>query len=396
MDVSSASPVLVTSTEELVGVCQRLSKHSYVTVDTEFMSGRTYWAQLCLIQMASDAEVVIVDPLAQGIDLGPFYELMMNSSVLKVFHDPREDFRIFQKACGRIPSPVFDTSVAAQFCGYERTGYKNLAQSLLGLHVDKGQQRSNWNRRPLSESQLKYCSADVTHLREMYKRLELRLGAASKKKWFSEEMVELIDPKHYTRNSEDAWKRAKLSTRSKRELAILIEVARIRDTIARSCDIPLSFVFSDNMLKGIVKKAPQDEAQLCLVEGVNKKFAQSNTGYEVLRAVQAGAKKDVNLLPKVSDKDAGGTAATTALSRLLEALLMLNAKRSAVCPSMVATSDDLKTISSSVMDVPPVRAMQGWRKEVFGKDALALKGGHLGLVVRDGCVQTFNVGVHSA
>lgn len=374
---------LITTTADLADACTRLAMHPFVTVDTEFLRETTYYPKLCLIQLASPDEAVMVDPLAPELDLAPFFGLMVNEAVVKVFHAARQDLEIVWMLGRVLPTPLFDTQVAAMVCGYgDSVGYEQLANDLAKARIDKSSRFTDWSRRPLNEAQLVYAEADVTHLREIYLALQADIAASGRQGWVAEEMAVLNSPGTYEVKPENAWQRLKGRIRKPKELALLIELAAWREREAQTRDVPRQRVLKDDALMDIVQRGPRSTEALAELRSVPNGFERSRAGAEVLAAVERGLALDPKALPRLERER--GRAANGAVLDLLKVLLKAVADAERVAPKIIASSDDLEAISFD--DDADVPALQGWRREVFGEKALALKNGTLGLRIVRGRV----------
>jgi ribonuclease D len=374
---------LITTTQDLADACARLATHPFVTVDTEFLRETTYYPKLCLIQLASPDEAVLVDPLAPGIDLAPFLTLMADEAVVKVFHAARQDLEIVWIIGKLIPKPLFDTQVAAMVCGYgDSVGYEQLANDLAKARIDKSSRFTDWSRRPLSDAQLVYAESDVTHLRDIYLALDADIKASGRENWVAEEMAVLNSPGTYEVKPENAWQRLKGRIRKPKELALLMELAAWREREAQSRDVPRQRVLKDDALMDIVQRAPVSVEALAELRSVPNGFERSRAGGEVLAAVARGLALDPKTLPRLERER--GRATNGAVLDLLKVLLKAVADAERVAPKIIASSDDLEAISFD--DEADVPALQGWRREVFGEKALALKNGNLGLRIVRGRV----------
>ncbi|MGQ3282319.1 ribonuclease D [Bosea sp. (in: a-proteobacteria)] len=374
---------LITTTADLADACARLASHPFVTVDTEFLRETTYYPKLCLIQLASPDEAVLVDPLAPELDLAPFFGLMVDEAVVKVFHAARQDLEIVWMLGRVLPSPLFDTQVAAMVCGYgDSVGYEQLANDLAKARIDKSSRFTDWSRRPLNEAQLVYAEADVTHLRDIYLALKADLEQTGREGWVAEEMAVLNSPATYEVKPENAWQRLKGRIRKPKELAVLIELAAWREREAQHRDVPRQRVLKDDALMDIVQRAPRSVEALAELRSVPNGFERSRSGGEVLAAIERGLALDPKTLPRLErERGRGGNGAVL---DLLKVLLKAVAEAERVAPKIIASSDDLEAIASD--DEADVPALQGWRREVFGDKALALKSGSLGLRVLRGRV----------
>jgi ribonuclease D len=325
---------------------------------------------------------VIVDPLAPSIDLAPFYELMANERVVKVFHAGRQDIEIVYAKTGLIPHPIFDTQIAAMVCGFgEAISYVNLVKKVANLDLDKSSRFTDWSRRPLSETQLRYALGDVTHLREIYAYLTRELEGTGRAHWLTEEMATLTDPSTYETRPEDAWKRLKLRVKNRKSLAVLMELAAWRERLAQTQDVPRGRILRDEPLYDIANQAPTDVHMLGQLRTLSEGFARSARAKEIIDAVKRGLARDPKTVPPLR-MGQGLSAEATARVDLLRVLLKACAARNRVAPRLIADSDDLERIAAE--EDPDVPALRGWRRELFGADALRLKRGELALTVTNG------------
>ena len=374
---------LITTTSELAAVCDRLSRHPVITVDTEFLRETTYYPLLCVIQMASSEEAVVVDALADGLDLKPFFDLMANENVLKVFHAARQDIEIVWHRAGIVPRPIFDTQVAAMVLGYgESIAYDQLVERITGHRPDKTHRFTDWSRRPLTEEQMHYALADVTHLREVFAALDADLKKRGRSDWVSEEMEVLTSPKTYDFHPERAWERLRTRVRKPRELAVLMEVAAWREQEAQGRDVPRSRILKDDAVGDIATHAPTTPEKLAHLRSLPKGFDRSKWGSDIIAAVQRGLARDPSSLPKIEKPRNNSNGAATV--ELLKVLLRMTSERHAVASKVIATVDDLEQIAAD--DHADVSALHGWRRELFGEAALALKHGQLALAIEKGRV----------
>jgi ribonuclease D len=373
---------LVTSTSDLAQICQRLVTAEFITVDTEFMREQTFWPELCLVQIASDTVEAVVDPLAAGIELAPFYELMANPGVTKVFHAARQDIEIMYSEAGLIPAPIFDTQVAASVCGYgDSVSYVNLVKDITGQDIDKSSRFTDWSRRPLTDKQLVYALGDVTHLRDVYRHLKTKLDATGRTSWLSEEMADLTHPETYETRPEDAWKRLKMRTKSRKSFGVLIELAAWRERIAQAQNVPRSRVLRDEALYDIANQMPTTAEQLGGLRTLSDGFSRSQRAREIIEAVKAGMERDPKSLPPMNharqvSAEAGATI------ELLKVLLKAAAAKNGVAPRLIADAEELERIAAE--NEPDVLALKGWRRQLFGEDALKLKRGELALTLAGG------------
>ena len=376
----------ITTTSALSEACARLSRHPYVTVDTEFLREETYWPQLCLIQMASPDEALIVDPLAAGLDLKPFFELMADAGVTKVFHAGRQDVEIVFTKAQIIPTPIFDTQVAAMVCGFgESVSYGNLVKRVTGADIDKSSRFTDWSRRPLSETQLVYALGDVTHLRDIYLHLKAELESSGRAAWLGEEMATLTDPKTYLLDPKDAWTRLKLRVKSRKALATLMELAAWRERQAQAQDVPRARILRDEAVYDIANRMPTDPGQLGQLRTLSDGFSRSARGREIVEVVKRGLERDPKTVPQLPNGHVASPE-SMALMDLLRVLLKSAAARHRVAAKLIADTEDLETIATEAE--PDVPALKGWRREMFGEDALRLKRGEVALTVDKGEVVT--------
>jgi ribonuclease D len=374
---------LITTTAELAAVCARLAKHPVITVDTEFLRETTYYPLLCVVQLASADEAVVIDALAEGIDLKPFFELMADENVLKVFHAARQDIEIVWHRAGIVPHPVFDTQVAAMVLGYgDSIAYDQLVERITGHRPDKTHRFTDWSRRPLTQDQTLYALADVTHLRDVFAALDADLKKRGRSDWVSEEMEVLTSPSTYDIHPERAWERLKTRVRKPKELAVLMEVAAWRENEAQTRDVPRSRVMKDDAIGDIATHAPTSLERLGSLRSLPKGFERSKWGQDIIDAVQRGLARDLAALPKLEKPRGNSNGAATV--ELLKVLLRMTSERHAVASKVIATVDDLEKIAAD--DNAEVGALHGWRRELFGEAALALKHGRLALAMDKGRV----------
>ncbi len=372
-------PELITTTEALDQLCTRLRRETFVTVDTEFMRERTYWPELCVVQLAGTDEVAVVDAEAPGIDLAPLGALFADQAVVKVFHAARQDIEIFVLRFGDVPKPLFDTQVAAMVAGFgDQVGYDALVASLTGGHIDKAHRFSDWSARPLSPAQITYAAADVTYLRGVYEQLRARLEKDGRLEWVAEEMSFLADPATYRPDPEAMWERLRPRTNNRRMLGVLRAIAAWREREAQRVNIPRQRLLKDEALLEIAATAPATPEALARARGVTRGFAEGRSGASLLAAIEAAnALSDEELPEAPRGKD--GPRASPALVSLLKVLLAAQCEQHHVAPKLVASSDDIERLATE--DSPAIPALHGWRMDVFGKDALALKAGRIALGV---------------
>lgn len=367
----------ITDTDALADLVTRLKDADYVTVDTEFLRDNTYYSKLCLIQLADDEGAHAVDPLAEGIDLAPFYELMNDSDVLKVLHSCRQDMEIFFQATGRLPAPIFDTQVAAMVCGFgESVGYETLVNEIAKERLDKTARFTDWSKRPLSRRQLDYALGDVTHLRTIYEHLHERIERAGRAGWLEEEMAVLSDPKTYELDPAEAHKRIKTRSTSPRFLARLQHLATWREEQAQERDMPRNRIAKDDVLLEIAANPPDSPEGLADIRGLSKGFHNSDAGQALWTALEAAEAMPKADLPK-PPKSLRAQKKTPPVADLLKLLLKLRCQEAGVAAKLVASGKDVEAIARG--ETEAIKALSGWRREVFGKDALALKAGTLAI-----------------
>jgi ribonuclease D len=377
---------LLTTHEELAAVCDRFSRHPYVTVDTEFLRETTFWPKVCVIQIASPEEAVAIDALSDEIDLAPFFDLMANPDVVKVFHAARQDIEIIWRLARLIPAPLFDTQVAAMVCGFgEQASYLELVKAISRASVDKSSRFTDWSRRPLSEAQIEYAIADVTHLRDIYTTLRSRLERSNRLEWLADEMETLTSPATYEQHPENAWERLRHRVRKPRDLAVLMELAAWRENEAQTRDVPRSRVLKDDVLIEVAQAAPRSVDALTNLRSFPKGMERSRAGAEIVAAVERGLARDPATIPRIERERRGANGATV---ELLKVLLRQVSEETGVAAKMIATVDDLEAIAAD--DDAEVPALKGWRRIIFGEKALELKRGRLALAVENGRVVTFD------
>ncbi len=381
----NAIPIISTSSD-LAETCRQLAKSEFVAVDTEFMRQSTYWPNLCLIQLAGPDVEAVVDPLADKIDLAPFFALMADPNVVKVFHAARQDIEIVYNLAGIIPLPIFDTQIAAMVCGFgEAASYGALVKRLMRKNLDKSSRFTDWSRRPLSEKQLHYALGDVTHLRGIYLKLKQRLEVTGRASWLDEEMAELVDPNNYKTEPEDGWQRLKMRARTPTELAIMIEVAAWRERAAQSQNVPRSRIIKDDTIYDVLVQAPKTVEDLAKLRTIHDGFARSARGRELVEAVNKALARPPSELPPLEISEPLPPSAA-AVADLFRVLLKAVVAQHDVAAKLIATTDDLDRIALD--DDADVPALHGWRRELFGEDALAIKAGQLAIAVRNGKIVT--------
>ncbi|MEN8838412.1 MAG: ribonuclease D [Celeribacter marinus] len=375
--------ITVKTTEGLQAFCDRAKAHDYVTVDTEFLRERTYYSKLCLVQLAvpGDAEedAVLVDPLANGIDLAPLYELFKDESVVKVFHAARQDLEIFYIQGQVIPKPLFDTQVAAMVCGFgEQVGYETLVRKIAKESLDKTSRFTDWSRRPLTSAQETYALADVTHLRVIYEYLDKEIKRTGRQRWVEEEEEILTSPSTYVVHPDEAWKRVKTRTNSGKFLAAVKELAAFRESYAQSRDIPRSRVYKDDAMLELASTKPQTPEDLSRSRLLLREARRGDIADGIFAAIAAAAKYGAGDMP-IADRSNEKLQVNPALADMLRVLLKAKSDNYNVAAKMIASASDLDRIAAGERDVT---ALRGWRLEVFGDDALRLCEGKIGLAVK--------------
>lgn len=389
MHYSNAMDV-ITRSKDLAEFCQRLRQGPALTIDTEFLRERTYWPKLCLVQMASRQEARAIDTLADGIDLEPLFSLMRDSDVVKVFHAARQDLEIFYHLMGEVPHPVFDTQLAAMVAGYgDSVGYETLVNRIAKAQVDKASQYTDWSRRPLSQRQIAYALADVTHLWPIYDRLSQSLAQTGRSNWLDEEMAILTDPATYKPDADAAWRRLKPRNRNGRYLAILKGVAAWREQEAQSRDVPRNRVIRDEVVQQLASEQPTTIERLREVRGLPREFKAGREASSLLAVVNEALTLPDSALPTLRPPRRLPPEAGPVVE-LLKVLLKMVSERDHVAQKLIATVADLERIAAEdeAADVP---ALKGWRRRVFGEEALALKRGRLALAVSGGALRAISI-----
>jgi ribonuclease D len=375
---------LITKSDDLKALVDRLSSHPFVAVDTEFMRENTYWPDLCLIQVASKDEAAAIDPLAEGIDLRPLLDLFVNNEdVLKVFHAGGQDLEIIHNLTGKVPHPLFDTQIAAMALGHgEQIGYSNLIESLLGHSLDKGARFTDWSRRPLDKRQIDYAIADVTHLATVFPRMVEKLKKTGRGAWLDEEMERLADASNFAFAPEDAWKRLKLPSRNPAVLGRLKAIAAWRETEARSKNLPRGRIVKDDTLNEIVLHPPKSQEDLGRIRGLSAGWKTNDIGARLIAAIEASKPLEGSDLPDREPRRPGLTKDAALVSDLLKLLLKIRSKETGVAARLIARSDDLEALAAGVRK--NLNILNGWRYEQFGRDALDLVEGRLAFAIENG------------
>jgi ribonuclease D len=376
---------LITDTKALAALCKALAHDPFVTVDTEFMRETTYWPDLCLIQIAGAEVNGLIDPMAEGIDLKPFFALMNNEKVLKVFHAARQDVEIMVHLAGTVPHPIFDTQIAAMVCGFgDQVSYEAIVRKLAKAQIDKSSRFTDWSRRPLSEKQLIYALSDVTHLRTVYEKLKLELDVNGREPWLAQEMAILTAIETYRTEPQDAWRRIKVRLKSKKQLAVLIAVAGWRELEAQEKNVPRSRIIKDDAVAELAMQMPQSKEALGQLRALPRGMATSRIGDSLIRVVKEGLARDPLTLPHTNWGRDESSESTQAAAEILKLALKVVCEREGLAPKLVANTSDIEAVAES--DDADVPLMHGWRREVFGNLALELKRGKAMIGFRDGRV----------
>lgn len=382
--------MLIQDNKALADFCARLKNKPFITVDTEFLREKTYYPKLCLIQMAAeDVDAAAIDPLAEGLDLAPVIDLLNDESIVKVFHAARQDLEIFYQLSGKVPHPLFDTQVAAMVLGYgDQIGYHNLVQRVCNHPLDKGAQFTDWSRRPLSKKQMSYALDDVIYLRDVYQSLSDQLKTRGREHWVREEMAILENPGTYVQENDTAWERIKIKSTKPQVLAVLREVAAWREEEAKTRDLPRNFIFRDDVLSELAFQQPQTPEDLAKTRNLSKDFAHSKRGKTLLEAIARGRAVPKDARPEKERRERLDSDLVPALE-MLKMLLRIAASENDVATRLIANTSDLEALAAD--DKADIPALRGWRREVFGNDALALKRGELGLSLKDGQVSKLSL-----
>jgi ribonuclease D len=385
-------PEILTTTDALAAFCEKAAEAPYVTVDTEFLRERTYFAQLCLVQLAlpgeDDSDAVLVDPLEGDLSLEPLYDLFRNPSVVKVFHAARQDLEIFHVEGDVVPAPLFDTQIAAMVCGFgDQVGYETLVRKIAKAPLDKSSRFTDWSRRPLSKEQQQYALADVTHLRQIYEHLKRELEKTGRTHWMEEELGALTDSSTYVVEPEEAWKRLKLRNSSPKLLAIARELAAFRERTAQERNIPRNRILKDDALMELVSTKPKSVADLSKSRLLLREARKGAIAEGLVAAVKRGLETPQSEWPKLP-KGRDRSALNPALADLLRVLLKAKSEQAGVAAKLIASSSDLDDIACGERDG---MWAHGWRREVFGEDALRLLDGQIGLAAEGEKVKTVPV-----
>ncbi|MGB0575579.1 MAG: ribonuclease D [Alphaproteobacteria bacterium] len=380
---------LISENDALVAFCDRQANAEFITVDTEFLRDKTYWPRLCLIQIGGPDEAAAIDALAEGIDLTPLLDLMRKPDLLKVFHAARQDFEIFYRLMGELPAPVFDTQISAMVCGFgDSVGYETLVSRLAGKQIDKSMRFTDWQRRPLSQKQLYYALADVTHLRVVYEKLGGLLKNNGREEWVKEELAALLDPSLYKFEVREAWRRLKVRNPNPRMLAILREIAAWREEEAQSRDVPRNRITRDDSVIELAIQKPKTHEELKNMRGLHGGQTRGDSANKILEAISRGLSLPKDDCPS-PPKSRGNFPKAGPAADLLKVLLKMKCEKHSVAQKLIANSDDIDELARN--DNPDIPALNGWRREIFGEDAIALKQGKLGLTAAGKSIQLVKI-----
>ncbi|MCC6597579.1 MAG: ribonuclease D [Alphaproteobacteria bacterium] len=382
--------MIITDQKTLDSFCEGLKGLEFITVDTEFLREKTYYPKLCLIQISGpDGKAAAIDPLATGLDLAPVYALLFDPAILKVFHAARQDLEIFFNLTGRVVLPIFDTQVAAMVCGYgDSVGYEALVRNITGQQLDKSVQFTNWSLRPLSERQIHYALGDVTHLIEVYHRLAAELEKRGRTSWVLQEEEILADPNTYQNDPQEAWRRIKIKTPKAKSLAVLRALAAWREEQAQSRDIPKGWILRDETLAEIAGQVPTAHAQLVKVRGLSEDMVKNRIGDTLLKLIADTLKADPKTWPQPVRKTqpSPSVAATVDILRML---LKVQCAEAGVATKLLGSSEDLEDLAAHENPNNPL--LKGWRYELFGREALALKNGELAIGLKNSKIMKYKV-----
>jgi ribonuclease D len=374
---------VITTTEELAVFCAALSGEEFITVDTEFLRETTYYPKLCLIQVAGEKEQALIDPLSGAIDLAPFYELMADGRTLKVFHAARQDVEIMMRQAGRVPTPIFDTQIAAMVCGFgDQVGYEAIARKLANANIDKSSQFTDWSRRPLTAKQMSYALSDVTHLRVVYSALKQQIETEQRGQWLAGELEDLANPQSYIVDPEMSWQRIKARIQSRKQQAALMEVAAWREREAQRKDVPRGRILKDEAVGEIAIQVPRDRAALAQLRLLPRGYAENVLGTGILEAVERGLARAPDTIPAPRGRYETIPPDAEAIAEILKLALKIVSQNSQVAPKLLANTSDIEAFALD--DTADVPFMHGWRREAFGNAALSIKQGKAVIGLKDG------------
>jgi ribonuclease D len=382
--MNSKHPIrVIQDTAALAAFCGPLARENFVTVDTEFLRESTYYPKLCLIQIAGAADAALVDPLADDIDLAPFFELMANEKVLKVFHAARQDIEIMLRLAGAVPKPVFDSQIAAMVCGFgDQIGYEAIARKLAGVQIDKSSQFTNWSQRPLTAKQMAYALSDVTHLRVVHEKLMDTISSQGRLHWLADDLAELADSNTYVIDPKDSWRRIKARIQNKKQQAVLMAVAAYREREAQTKDVPRGRIFKDEAVGEIAIQVPQTKEALIGLRLLPRGIAENSIGRGILEAVAEGLRMDPAEVPAPKQRGDEMTPSQESAAEILKLALKIVSEREGIAARLLASSGDIEALA--VDDAADVPFMTGWRREVFGSLALDIKHGRAVIGMENG------------
>lgn len=374
---------LITTTEALENLCERLSRSEFVAVDTEFMRENTYWPELCLVQIANEKEAAAIDPLAEGIDLGPLLDLLTeNEDVLKVFHAGGQDVEIIVNLTGKTPQPIFDTQIAMMAVSQsEQIGYANLVESWLGISIDKGARFTDWSRRPLTDRQIEYAIGDVTHLSRIFPMILDKLIKTGRGAWLDAEMEKLADKTNYIIDPDQAWRRIRQAGRNPQVLGRLKALAAWREGEAQHKNIPRGRIMRDETLADIASHPPKQQKDLAKVRGLSSAWRDNDIGKRLMKVLEKAEPLDKSEMPEKMKRGAPLGKEGALVADLLKLLLKIRAREIDVAARLLTRAEEMEALAAGVRDLP---VLKGWRFEVFGRDALELVEGKLAFAVRGG------------
>ena len=373
----------ITTTDDLAAFCQRWASDVYVTVDTEFLRETTYYPKLCLIQVAGEKEAALIDPLSANLDLAPFFTLMADTNVLKVFHAAKQDFEILMLLAGGLPQPVIDTQIAAMVCGFgDQVGYEAIVRKLAGASIDKSSQFTDWSRRPLTHKQQAYAVSDVTHLRTVYEKLVGQLKENGRETWLNAELGNLTDPTTYKVDPEQSWRRIKARIQNKKQQAVLMSVAAWREREAQTKNVPRGRILKDEAVAEIAIQMPQTPMDVNELRLVSRGTGNSAMGTGILKAVAEGLARDPKTIPDGRGKQDELSSAAQAAAEILKLALKITCEMHGLAPKLIASSADIEALAAD--DNAEIPAMKGWQREVFGQVALDLKHGKACIAMENG------------
>ncbi|HEY8604678.1 ribonuclease D [Tsuneonella suprasediminis] len=374
---------LITTTEALADLCERLAESDFVTVDTEFMRENTYWPELCLVQIANTEEAAAIDPLAEGIDLQPLLDLMCdNEDVLKIFHAGGQDVEIIYNLTGKTPHPIFDTQIAMMAISQsEQIGYANLVEAWLGITIDKGARFTDWSRRPLTERQIEYAIGDVTHLSKIFPKILKKLIKTSRGSWLDAEMDKLADPSNYANDPGKAWQRIRAPSRNATVLGRLKDLAAWREGEAQHKNIPRGRIMRDETLADLASHPPRKQADLVKVRGLSNAWKDNDIGKRLMKVLEASEPLGKDEMPDKPKRGAPLGKEGALVADLLKLLLKIRSREIDVASRLLTRSDEMEALAAGMRDLP---ILKGWRYEVFGREALDLVEGKLAFAVENG------------